>query len=433
MNLHFNPAISIYPFDSSSIEPMALCDVPSGEGAAKKYAIPLDLLDLIKQFDGCKETAEVIAAYQGSHPGRHSTKSVENLIESFLVPKGLLIDPNTKAPLRSEPSKRKSSLYIRLPIIPPRIVTPIATAMSWLFIRPIFLFLFTFFVIAHVAFYSITLPGYHFSLNNVRGAEILVVYALTTLTALFHEFGHASALHFYDCKRAEIGWGLYLIYPVLYTDVSDAWRLKRGERAIVNIAGIYFQCIPLIILALIYFQTGSSILLYSIIIVNMSMISALNPFLRNDGYWLVTDLFGIHNLRQQSFDLLKRLLMKIFPPKHKVTLPSWNLSRKASVILGVYILTGTIFALNLLKIIGSLVLFEIAPNYPSVLLAFWNAILKRPFEILPVAVASLDVQWRGLVLIGFALFILRTLRAIWRGLKDLVQCLMESRKGNGEQ
>jgi putative peptide zinc metalloprotease protein len=428
MKLHFNPAVSIHPFDSSSSEPMALCDVPLGDGAAKKYVIPFHLLDMLKQFDGCKETAEVIAAYQDSHPGKHSTKSVENLIESFLVPKGLLIAPNSGAPPLVESSKRKSALYIRLPIIPPRVVAPIATAMSWLFIRPILLCLFTLFVIAHIAFYATILPGYHFSLNSVRGPDILVLYALSTLTALFHEFGHASALHFYDCKRAEIGWGLYLIYPVLYTDVSDAWRLKRSERAVINIAGIYFQCIPLIILALIFLHTKSPILLYSIIIINMEMISALNPFLRNDGYWLVTDLFGIHNLRQQSFDLLKRSLMKIFPPKRKATLPPWNLSRKASVILGVYILTGTAFALYLFTIIARLAIFEIAPNYPSVLLTFWNAILKRPFELMPVAVASLDVQWRGLVLLGLALFVLRTLKAIWGGVKGLANYLMENGK-----
>jgi putative peptide zinc metalloprotease protein len=181
-------------------------------------------------------------------------------------------------------------------------------------------------------------------------------------------------------------------------------------------------------LALFFLHTGSPILLYSIVIINMEMVSALNPFLRNDGYWLVTDLFGIHNLRQQSFDLLRRLLMKVFPPKHKATLPPWNLSRKASVILGVYILTGTIFALYLFTVIGRLALFEIAPNYPSVLLAFWNSILKRPFELMPVIVASFDVQWRGLVLFGLALFVLRTLKALWGGLKGLANYLMENRK-----
>jgi hypothetical protein len=120
--------------------------------------------------------------------------------------------------------------------------------------------------------------------------------------------------------------------------------------------------------------------------------------------------------------------MKIFPPKRKATLPPWNLSRKASVILGVYILTGTVFALYLFTIIARLALFEIAPNYPSVLLTFWNAILKRPFELMPVAVASLDVQWRGLVLLGLALFVLRTLKAIWGGVKGLANYLMENGK-----
>lgn len=433
MKLHFNPAVSVHPFDSSSNEPLALCDVPSGQDTSKKYVIPLDLLDMLKQFDGCKETAEVIAAYQDLNPGRHSPKKVENLIESFLVPKGLLIAPTSEAPLRVDPGKRKSPLYLRLPLISPKTVAPIARAMSCLLIRPILLCLLSLFIVAHVAFYAIIVRDYHFSLNNIKGLEILVVYALTTLTALFHEFGHASALYFYNCKGGEIGWGLYLVYPVLYTDVSDAWRLKKNERVVVNVAGIYFQCIPLVILALIFFYTRSSILLFTIIVANMEMVSSLNPFLRNDGYWIVTDLFGIHNLRQQSFDLLKRLFMKIVPPNHKVTLPAWTLNRKASIILGAYILTGIVFALHLFKIIAHQVLFELAPNYPSVLLAFWSAIVKRPFEISPVIATLFDIQWRGLVLVGFTLFVLRTLAAIWRGIKSLAKYLIESMKRQSEE
>src|SRR5262245_28326657 len=100
MKFRFNPAVSIHPFDSSSKEPVALCEVPSNGDATNKYVIPLALLDILKKFDGSKETAEVITAYQDSHPGRHSTKSIENLINSFLVPKGLLIALDTEPPIR---------------------------------------------------------------------------------------------------------------------------------------------------------------------------------------------------------------------------------------------------------------------------------------------------------------------------------------------
>ncbi len=432
MKFLFNPAVSVHAFDGSSKEPVALCETPSTGNKTNKYVIPLDMLEILKQFDGCRETAEVITAYQNSHPGRHSTKSIENLINSFLVPKGLLIAPDAEAPPRVEPARRDSFLYLKLPLISSKTVAPIARALSWLFIRPILFGLLGFFIAGHVAFYAAVVPGYHFSLNDIRGHEVLAIFALSTLAALIHELGHASALYFHNRKGAEIGWGLYLIYPVLYTDVSDAWRLKRSERAVINIAGVYFQCMPLFVLALIFLYTQSPILLVAIIVIDLEIIGSLNPFLRNDGYWLVADFFGIHNLRQRSFDLLERLLTKIAPLGNRTALPAWNLSRNASVVLGAYLSTGGVFTLYLFKIVAHQILYQLLPNYPSMLLAFGAAISRRPFELLPAVGAFFDIFWKSLVLLGFILFVYRTSAAVFRGLKLMVKYLRVNGKTKGK-
>lgn len=82
---------------------------------------------------------------------------------------------------------------------------------------------------------------------------ILGVLLLLLLSSFVHEIGHASACRHFGVKHGGIGFGLYLTFPVFYTDVSEIWKLKRTERIVVNMAGVYFQLILLIPFFLIYF------------------------------------------------------------------------------------------------------------------------------------------------------------------------------------
>ena len=58
------------------------------------------------------------------------------------------------------------------------------------------------------------------------------------VSSLFHELGHASACKHFGIRHGGIGFGLYLNFPVLYTDVTEVWRLRRADRCIVNLGGV---------------------------------------------------------------------------------------------------------------------------------------------------------------------------------------------------
>ena len=62
----------------------------------------------------------------------------------------------------------------------------------------------------------------------------------------------------------------------------------------------------------LFFVTGSPILIYFFLFNDLIMFRTMNPFLRMDGYWLVADLFGIYNLREQSTKLIKHYVLKLF-------------------------------------------------------------------------------------------------------------------------
>ena len=150
-------------------------------------------------------------------------------------------------------------------------------------------------------------------LNEDIGLYTIVTIVLfMLLSSLWHEMGHAAACKYFGIRHGGIGFGLYLNIPVLYTDVTEVWRLKRHQRCIVNLAGVYFQTYLLIIVLGIYFYTHYELLKYLALVMNIGFAITLNPFFKFDGYWLMTDLTGVPNLRQRSNEALTYLFRRLF-------------------------------------------------------------------------------------------------------------------------
>ena len=82
-----------------------------------------------------------------------------------------------------------------------------------------------------------------FSQINVHQFDLytfIVLLSLFLISSFIHELGHASACRYYELEHGGIGFGLYLNFPVFYTDVSSIWKLSRKKRLLVCI----FRWIP---------------------------------------------------------------------------------------------------------------------------------------------------------------------------------------------
>ena len=115
----------------------------------------------------------------------------------------------------------------------------------------------------------------------------------------------------------EIGAGIYWVFPVLYTDVSGAWQLRREARTTIDIAGLYFQMITTSVLIVSdrwYPWPAAEAAIFTII---LSFIPNLNPFIRMDGYWLLCDFTGVCNLQSLLGDVLRTRFYRLaeYPPK----------------------------------------------------------------------------------------------------------------------
>ncbi len=132
-----------------------------------------------------------------------------------------------------------------------------------------------------------------------------------TFAKLCHEFGHAFMAKRAGCRVQSMGVAFMVLLPMFYTDVSDAWRVSdRRSRLLIGAGGVLAELV-LAVLALLAWSLlpdgparTSAFMLASATWVTTVIIN-LNPFMRFDGYFLVSDLLGVENLQARAFALCR--------------------------------------------------------------------------------------------------------------------------------
>ena len=145
---------------------------------------------------------------------------------------------------------------------------------------------------------------------------LLLVWATLGVAKLLHELGHALACKHYGGECNEVGVALLVFSPCLYCDVSDAATFAdRRRRLAVGMAGMYVELVLSAIAAIVWWHTEPGMLrnlcLAIFLVTNVSTIAFnLNPLLRLDGYYLLSDWLETPNLRAQASRTLNALLAR---------------------------------------------------------------------------------------------------------------------------
>jgi putative peptide zinc metalloprotease protein len=149
-------------------------------------------------------------------------------------------------------------------------------------------------------------------------------YVGLVLGIFCHELGHASAATRFGVAPKAIGFGFYLLFPVFFADVTNVWTLGKRPRIMINLAGVYLQLLFCVLLIGVFYllpagqETGRH-LVGTIISMNVVVVLySLNPFLRNDGYWVYSDLFDVPNLMSRSVLYPWRLLGLVAPENRAI-------------------------------------------------------------------------------------------------------------------
>ncbi|MEM7168384.1 MAG: hypothetical protein AAF581_23255 [Planctomycetota bacterium] len=195
--------------------------------------------------------------------------------------------------------------------------------------------------------------------SDMFAAQNLLVLWITLITLkVFHELGHAYATKTFGGHVPEMGAYLIAFTPCAYVDASASWGFTRKRhRILVGMAGMYVELIFAAAAAIVWSVTAPGainsaahniVMLASVVTIGFNV----NPLMRFDGYYALSDALEIPNLRQRGSMAIaavaKRIALGIKPQEDDDTLPT-------RVLLCVFGVAGALYRIVVVLSISALI------------------------------------------------------------------------------
>jgi putative peptide zinc metalloprotease protein len=201
-------------------------------------------------------------------------------------------------------------------IDPDRLLTRLDPWFGWLFSPPAILCMLAFvasavlLVLVNFDTFRSKLPEFH---QFFAAGNWLYLAIALGVTKVLHEFGHGLSCKHYGGECHEMGMMLLVFTPCLYCDVSDSWMLpSKWKRAAIGAAGMYVEVIIASIATFLWWNSHPGI--FNQLCLDVMFVSSVstilfnaNPLLRYDGYYILSDVLEIPNLRQKATTILGRI------------------------------------------------------------------------------------------------------------------------------
>lgn len=338
------------------------------------------LYRIVEQVDGAKTVDEIAHGVTESTEWLVTGDQVKTLIATKLLPTGIVANGAGVAERRAAPPGAMSPLGVnlRVKVIGPAVIQPVTRVLQYLFAPPIVIAVLLAAVAAHWWLYTERgLLSAFIDVLYTPGA-LLIIVAVVFASAIFHEFGHASALRYGGGHARKMGAGFYAVFPVFFTDTTDSYRLGRWARVRTGLGGVYFHIIFALALMGLAVVSGNEFLLIAVFLINLELAHQFIPFVRMDGYWVLTDLTGVPDFYSQTGPFLRSLAPARF--RGGTRLPA--LKRWAKGVFLAYIV--------LMVPVLLVLLFFLATRVPQIVTVGWDAI-ETNVEIVRLSAADGDV------------------------------------------
>jgi putative peptide zinc metalloprotease protein len=330
----------------------------------------------VREIDGHRTLTEVAAAVSESTGRDVNEDNIRHLVDKGLRPLGLLVHEDGRQP---KVKKRDPLLGLRFRYAVTeadrtrRLTDPFRFLFRPWMAVPI---LAAFAVVCWWVFFSKGLASAAYDAFERPGLLILV-FVVTILSAGFHEFGHAAAARYGGATPGVMGFGVYLVWPAFYTDVTDTYRLGRGGRVRTDLGGLYFNAIVAVAITGLWWATHYDALLLVVATQILQMLRQLAPMVRFDGYHLLADITGVPDL----FSRIKPTLLGLLPWRwgdpHARMLKPW-----ARILVTVWVMV--VVPLLLCTLAGAILAL------PRLIGTAWSALGKQQ-DVLSTAWADGDV------------------------------------------
>ncbi len=191
-----------------------------------------------------------------------------------------------------------------------------------------------------------------YSFADKSAYDIWIFWILLLGLGAIHEFGHGLTCKHFGGEVHQMGFLLIYFTPAFFTDTTDILLFKTGApRQWVIFAGIWIELVICGMAALVWHFTAPGSLtndfFYKMMLLSgiQGALLNLNPLIKADGYYALSQFLNIDNLREESFGYLRAWVQKyIF--RHDIDLPpSSKRQRRVFFLFGI---SAVIYSTSLL-------------------------------------------------------------------------------------
>ncbi len=154
-------------------------------------------------------------------------------------------------------------------------------------------------------------------LNSLSWSGLVNYFWALLITKSVHELSHGFSAKAFGVRVRAMGVSFIVFYPRLFVDLTDTWRLPRHQRLLCDSAGLISELIFGGIAAAVWVYAppgplkSTMFYLFTVSTLGTLLVNG-NPFIRYDGYYILTDILNIENLMSRSAEYLKAVNRKLF-------------------------------------------------------------------------------------------------------------------------
>ena len=298
---------------------------------SKYYRFQEEEYAILRLLDGTRSLDEVKEKFEDDFPPQKITLDELQSFIGQLHQSGLIVVgvPNQGHQLKKRGDKKKRQmlfaslsnvLAIRFKgVDPDRLLNWLEPKFRFMF-HPIMVFIVLATCLTALSLIVVEFDYFRSKLPAFReffGVKNMIFLSFTlAFTKIFHEFGHGITCKHFGGDCHELGFMLLVLTPCLYVNVSDSWMIpSKWKRAMIGAAGVYIECFIASICTFLWWFSQPG--LFNYLCLNIMFLSSvstivfnINPLLRYDGYYILSDLLEIPNLRQKATKILSKKSME---------------------------------------------------------------------------------------------------------------------------
>ena len=294
--------------------------------AASYYYFEESQWGLMQLFDGTRTAAEIHRDYQALFPEPIEPSLIADyeemlrgmdFIEKSAAEKNLALLASTRSARKraaDEKAEGFNPFFILFHVLDPAdFLQSTLKYVRWLWSPPVVTFALLFFawtVGVIVVHWSEVWSGTKvvYALGDKPFLEIVQFILIITFIGAFHESSHGYVTHLYGGEVHDIGIALVYATPAFYCNTTDSLLFtNRWHELWVTTAGIYIEAWMCSLATLCWVVSYPDTFLHDFAFKTMlytgvsTIFLNINPLIKIDGYYALTTLVQISELREESF------------------------------------------------------------------------------------------------------------------------------------